>query len=176
MAMETYILEDTRQMDLGDTRKAFDDYPGVKDALLQKRDEYRSLVNRLKSNPPSRITREEEKRADDLYDKVKGLKQTWLDLHASLSDKFEALLLESKKNAAELTNCSNKLVDEDDAAWGKSLLVEALALKDSNELVDAVQKVYQAGECMRGLLARAKGVWLKKHQANIEAFSVSELL
>ena len=176
MELGTFIIEDTEQMDLGETREAFDSYPKAKEELQAKRDTYCAFVNQLKSKKPSRITREEEKKADDLYDEIRNVEQRWLDLRASLFSKLEDLILEGKENEAALANRPKQFVEEDDVVWGKSLLAEALELRDSNDLFDALQKAYQAGECLRGLLDRAKGLWLKKHQANVDTFSAPGLL
>ncbi len=176
MELGTFIIEDTRQLDLGDAQEALDSYDKAKEELQVKRDEYFSIVNQLKCKKPSRITREEEKKADDLYDEVGTIEQRWIDLRASLSRKLEDLTLEGKEIASDLSNRPKEFVEESDMAWGKSLLAEALDLRDSNALVDAVQKAYQAGEWLCWLRDRAKGLWLKKHQENAESISAPELL
>lgn len=174
MELETVILENTEEINLGNAQEAYNDYPPAKKNFQSKRAEYASLVADLKSRQSAAITKQEIEKADNVYEEVKQLQQECLDMKSILSRKLESLILESKELEGDLGYHSRHLTDTEDIECGRALLQEALELKDSGETTDAVEKAYQARECLSRLLAQAKSAWIRNHEEKIENLNIDQ--
>ena len=174
MEFETFVLENTEEINLGNAQEAYNDYPQAKKNFRGKRAEYAALVEDLKSRHSAAITKQEIEKADNVYEEVKQLQQECLDMKSILSSKLESLILESKELEGDLGYHSRHLTDTDDIECGRALLQEALELRDSGETTDAVEKAYQAKECLSGLLAQAKSAWIRNHEEKIESLNIDQ--
>ncbi len=168
MELETVILEtnDTQEMDLGEAQQAYSDYPQIREILQGKLAEWKTLVNSLKSKGPDSITKPEINKAEGLAEGTEKLQQECLDMRAMLCRKLEDLILEGKELEGGVSYLA-KHCSEEDIEWGNSLLKDALQLKDSGTLIEAVEKAYQAREAFTQLLAEAKGKWVQGHQERV---------
>ena len=174
MELETVVLENTEEINLGNAQEAYNDYPQAKENFRGKRAEYASLVADLKSRHSAAITRQEIEKADNVYEEVKQLQQECLDMKSILSRKLESLILESKELEGDLGYHSRHLTDTEDIEWGRALLQEALELRNSGETTDAVKKAYQARECLSHLLVQAKSAWIQRHQEKADSLSIDQ--
>lgn len=174
MELETVVLEDTEEMDLGDAQQAYNAYPQAKENFRNKREEYTTSVVDLKSKDSAAITRQEMEKADNVYEEVKQLQQECLDMKSILSCKLESLILESKELEGDLGYHSRHLTGTEDIEYGRTLLQEALELRNSGETTDAVEKAYQARECLSHLLAQAKSAWIQRHQEKADSLSIDQ--
>ena len=174
MELETFVLENTEEINLGNAQEAYNNYPPAKEDFRGKRAEYASFVANLKSRHSAAITKQEIEKADTMYEEVKQLQQECLDMKSILSAKLESLILESKKLEGDLGYHSRHLTDAEDIECGRVLLREALELRDSGETTDAIEKAYQARECLSRLLAQAKNAWMQRHQENADSLSIDQ--
>jgi len=173
MELETVVLENTEEINLGNAQEAYNDYPPAKKNFQSKRAEYASLVADLKSRQSAAITKQEIEKADNVYEEVKLLQQECLDLKSILSHKLESLILESKELEVNL-GYHSRLTDAEDIECGRVLLQETLELRDGGETTDAVEKAYQAKECLSRLLVQAKSAWIRKHEEKIDSLSIDQ--
>ena len=174
MELETVVLENTEEINLGDAQEAYNDYQPAKEDFRGKRAEYASFVADLKSRHSAAITKQEIEKADNVYEEVKRLQQECFDLKSILSRKLESLILESKELEGDLGYHSRHLTDTEDIEYGRTLLQEALELRNSGETTDAVKKAYQAKECLSRLLVQAKNAWMQRHQENADSLSIDQ--
>lgn len=174
MELETVVLENTAEINLDNAQEAYNDYPQAKENFRGKRAEYAALVADLKSRHYAAITKQEIEKADNVYEEVKQLQQECLDMKSILSRKLETLILESKELEGDLGYHSKHLTDAEDIECGRELLQEAIELRDGGETTDAVEKAYQARECLSRLLAQAKSAWIRKHEKKIESLSINQ--
>ena len=174
MELETVVLENTEEINLGNAQEAYNDYPQAKEDFRGKRAEYVALVADLKSRQFAAITKQEIEKADNVYEEVKQLQQECLDLKLILSRKLETLILESKELEGYLGYHSRHLTDTEDIEYGRALLQEALELRDRGETTEAVKKAYQARECLSHLLAQAKSAWIQRHQEKADSLSIDQ--
>lgn len=173
MELETVVLENTEEINLGNAQEAYNDYPPAKKNFQSKRAEYVALVEDLKSRHSAAITKQEIEKADTIYEEVERLQQECLNMKSILSRKLEALILESKELEGDL-GYHSRLTDAEDIECGRVLLQEALELRDGGETTDAVEKAYQAKECLSHLFAQAKSAWIRNHEVKIESLSIDQ--
>jgi len=169
MELETFILEDNECIDLGEAQEAYDNYPRTEETFQGKREEYLAYVEELKSKNPASITRQEEERADTLYEETNRIRQDCLDRKAVLSRKLEELILEIKEIEADL-HYHVKSFDDEGIQLAQSLFKEVLELRDNNGLINAIERAYQARESLTGLLVQARDVWLRRHDEKVCSF------
>ena len=175
MELETYILETSHDMDLGKAQQAYDNYPEAQEAYKQKLREHNLLGQELKSVKTDAITTRQMEKIDSLYEEAKRLQQHFFDIKAVLAHKTEALVLESKGLEADLAYHARNFEDED-LNWAQTLLGQALEMKAGDEMTVAVEKAFQARECLERLLAQAKNGWLQKHQQKMDELGADEEL
>lgn len=174
MELETFVLENTEEMDLGEAQKAYNDYPQARQTLQGKRDQYKSLVAGLKSRNPGTITKPEMQQVDALAREADLIQTQCFEMKTALSRKLDQMLLEAKEVEGDLAYHARDFNDEEGVEWGCSLLKEALELRENNELIGAIERAYQAREFLTQLLTRAKNVWIQKHQEKVDSL-VSDL-
>ena len=175
MELETYVLETSNEMDLDKAQQAYDNYPAAQEAYKQKLGEYNELVQEFKLAKTDEITTRQMEKVDSLYEEAKRLQQQFFDIKAVLARKTEALVLESKGLEADLAYHARNFED-DGLNWAQTLLGQALEMKAGDELTVALEKAFQARECLSQLLGQVKNGWLQKHQQNMDELSADKKL
>ncbi|MDP2646309.1 MAG: hypothetical protein Q8P24_15330 [Desulfobacterales bacterium] len=175
MELETYILENENEMDLGEAQEVYENYPDAKAEFQTKLTELKTFLAELKFKNPLHITQQEKDKADALYDAANQMRQYCLDMKAILSRKVDDLILEGKELESDLAYHGSEFADHTDLEAGKSLLRETLELRKNDQILDAVERGYQAYQCLKGLLAQARELWLKKRQENADTLSVDQV-
>lgn len=174
MELETFVLENTKEMDLGEAQKAYNDYPQAGQTFQGRRDQYKVLVAELKSRDPGSITSQEMQRIDALAKEVELIQKECQEMKTILSRKLEQVLLDAKELEGDFAYHARDFDDEEGVEWGRSLVKEALELREGNELLHAVEKAYQARECLAQLVTRAKNVWIEKHQEKADSLVIDQ--
>jgi len=172
MELETVVLESNKEMDFGDAQLAYNSYPNAEKAFYEKRDEYIALIEELKPKDPNDIATKEIERTDILYENAKKLQQECMNTKVILSCKFEELILRSKELEGDITYHAINFNEEEGMERARTLIKEAIVLKDHGDVIEAVETAYQARECMEAILGNAKNEWVESHIEKVDNLSL----
>lgn len=169
MGIEIFVLNDTDNMNLGETRTTYNEFYSLKNDFFKQREEYKTVIETLNAKKSGSISKSDRENAERLYDSAMGLKNRLKNLGQSLESQAGSLIEECRKAEQELQSYKNHSNKE-------NLEFAALLFKDAEQLIDGdesdpAEKLVRAREikdCYDGLLGQIKAAWLTGQDEKIK--------
>lgn len=173
MEIETIIIETVdSDMELGEAQDAYDGYPGAVQAFREAREEWKDFTERIMSKEHVTITQQEIEESDSMYETAQRLRAQFLDMKAILHKKVDDLIIEGQTLEGDLAHYAENPAGDDGIDWAHSFLQDAVAYRDSANLLEAIQKAYRARECLKAVLETAQDAWRRRHQEKVDSLSL----
>ncbi len=166
--IETIIIEDVSEMDLGNAQAAYDSYPEHAAHRKTAAENYKTAVEQIRDKDPATISPMDIEQVNSLYEDFEKADHDFQDTVAVLDRKFEELAMKAKELTGDLAYLqSRNQNNSQDLDWAKECLDQGFTLR-RQKVIEAIGKAYQSHECLLTLKEEQNNTWLNKHVQNIE--------
>jgi hypothetical protein len=111
---------------------------------------------------------------DNMANTSEQLQSEYFKMKSILSDKFHQIMLNIKQKETDVAAYTQLITDELGLDDGRNLIEEALNLRNSNRLVEAIDTAYMAHILFKNLLLKIRQRWISGHQQNLILHAESE--
>ena len=160
--------------ELGRAKDAYETYYKTQKKYHQYFNRYHKLVKTYASSNLLSITTQDMRNLDMIANTSEQLQKKFLGTKSILTDKFHQMMLDIKQKESDVGAYSQLITDELGLDDGRSLMEEAVNLRNSNKLVEAIDTAYMAHILFKTLLSKIRQRWISAHQQNLAAHSEAE--
>ena len=166
--IETVIMDDTLVMDLGNAQAAYDGHAELVAARKTAAENYKASVEQLQNKDLIAISPKDKEQINSLYKDFEKAAQDLKNSEIVLDRKFEELAMKAKELTGDLAHLQSENPDNDnDLDWAKECLNQSFTLREHN-ITGAIEKAYQAHDCMLRLKTEQNNIWLGNHVQRVE--------
>jgi hypothetical protein len=160
--------------DLGKAREAYESYYTKQKKYHQYFSRYQKLVKAYAARNLLTIKIQEMRYLDNMANTSEQLQSEYFKMKSILSDKFHQIMLDIKQKETDVAAYTQLITDELGLDDGRNLIEEALNLRNSNRLVEAIDTAYMAHILFKNLLLKIRQRWISGHQQNLILHAESE--
>jgi hypothetical protein len=166
--IETVIMDDILVLDLGNVQAAYDGHAELAATRKTAAENYKASVEQLQDKDLAAISPKDKEQVNSLYEIFEKAAQDLQDGEAVLDRKFEELAMKAKELTGDLAHLQSENTGNDnDLDWAKEILAQGFTLREQN-ITEAIEKAYQAHDCMLRLKTEQNNTWLGKHVQRVE--------
>jgi hypothetical protein len=167
MELETFVLENSQEVDFGQLQDVIEEYRGQKSHFQEIFAVYKKYIADLKFKSPALITTEEESESDKLLGEVSVTDSKLKKLQHDIISATQTIMEECgemEKNLKRFTDFLNP----EDISYGRTLFKEAVNFLNAEyDLIEGIAMAKEVKENLENLLSQAKCAWMVWHQDKI---------
>jgi len=161
MFTQTFIIE---KKDFGEAQQAYDNFPEVQNRFYAQVNDYQSIINDISSQDISLLNDNEMHAVDSLAKDVELSLEQYKFYYEILIKYFDKTMTECEQLKKRMSFQNSSFIQNADVSYSLNLINEAIALKNNNSIIEALDKITEAKEC---LLTAYNGImleWFITHQ------------
>jgi len=171
MNIETFVLD---EKNFGKAQNTYEIYPKLERTFNQYLDEYRNQISVLSSKEIVNIKSDEMRNIDILAKKTEDAQKLYIDARSIIIKKFDQLMQNSKEKENDVADYTQLIEDELNLDEGRSMINDAVILKEESRLIEALDKIYSANEWFINLLSEIRNRWIMSHKQRLLVYSEPE--
>jgi len=166
--MQTFILE---EKNFEEAQQAYSLFPNAEKHFQSRLNEYQTKINNIKEQDIASIQPDLVNSIDEIANDVELSMNRYNELKDIITNKFDQLVLDCNTMNGNLVCHERRFNNKEESEYPRNLLNDAIVLKNENQIIDALDKIYAAKESFSSVLSNIMKKWITDHQKNLEKFT-----